>query len=60
MDKEDKRRIEEYKKNPIANFSDSMNRSVVGDLGQLTKGGCLAKLIPLVIVVILFLIYLNK
>ncbi len=32
MDGEDKRKIEEYKKNPMANFTDSVNRSQIGDL----------------------------
>lgn len=37
-DKEDKRRNEEYKDNPMSNFSDAFNQSKVGDLSQLTKG----------------------
>ncbi|WP_069999946.1 hypothetical protein [Cellulosilyticum sp. I15G10I2] len=44
-DKEEQRKIDEYKKNPLINFSDSINRSMTGDLGALTKGGCLHKII---------------
>ncbi|MBU3179332.1 hypothetical protein KPL47_23880 [Clostridium estertheticum] len=38
--KEDKRKIETYKKNPMINAADSLNRSMYGDLSQLTKGSC--------------------
>ncbi|OOM72351.1 DUF6366 family protein [Clostridium sp. BL-8] len=58
MDGEDKRKIEEYKKNPIANFTDSVNRSQIGDLSQLTKGNSLTRIITSVIVIgILVLIF---
>lgn len=58
MDKEDKRKIEEYKKNPMANFADSVNRSQIGDLSQLTKGNSLTRIITSVIVIgILSLIF---
>ncbi|MDD4172237.1 MAG: DUF6366 family protein [Syntrophomonas sp.] len=50
-DKESKRKIEEYKKNPMINFADSINRSMIGDLGELTKGGCLTKIITAVIII---------
>jgi hypothetical protein len=50
-DKEDKRKIEEYKKKPMINFADSINRSMIGDLGELTKGGCLTKIITTVIII---------
>lgn len=51
MDKEDKSKMEEYKKNPIANFSDSVNRSQMGDLSQLTKGSLITRIITTVIVI---------
>ncbi|MFJ7977936.1 DUF6366 family protein [Peribacillus sp. NPDC096379] len=50
-DDQDKKQIEEHKKNPMGNFSDSINRSMVGDLGALTKGGCLTKIITVVIII---------
>ena len=51
MDKEDKRKMEEYKKNPMANFSDSVNRSQMGDLSQLTKGSLITRITTTVIVI---------
>lgn len=58
MDKEDKRKIEEYKKNPMANFADSVNRSQIGDLNNLTKGSLLTRIITSIVVIgILFLIF---
>ncbi len=48
---QDRRQIEGHKKHPMSNFSDSVNRSMVGDLGALAKGGCLTKIITLVIIV---------
>ncbi|MBU3154944.1 DUF6366 family protein [Clostridium estertheticum] len=48
--REDKRKIEEYKKNPLTNVADAMNRSMIGDLSQLTKGGCLTRIITTVII----------
>lgn len=58
MDKEDKRKIEEYKKNPMSNFADSVNRSQIGDLSQLTKGSLLTRIITTVVVIgILSLIF---
>ncbi|MCB2340201.1 DUF6366 family protein [Clostridium estertheticum] len=53
QNREDKRKIEEYKKNPIFNVADSMNRKMVGDLSQLTKGGCLTRIITSVIIIII-------
>lgn len=57
-DEQDKHKIEEYIKNPMSNFSDSINRSRIGDIGQLTKGGCLSRIITTVIIIgILLLIF---
>ena len=58
MDKEDKRKIEEYKKNPMANFADSVNRSQIGDLSQLTKGNLITRIITTVIIVGILLLVL--
>lgn len=60
MDKEDKRKMEEYKKNPMANFADSVNRSKIGDLSQLTKGSFFTRIITSAIVIgILLLIFFS-
>lgn len=39
MEKEDRRKIEECKKNPMANLADSINPTHIGDLRQLIRGG---------------------
>ncbi|GEM_PF-704982 len=51
QDKEDRCKIEDYKKNPMINVADSLNRSTYGDLSQLTKGGCLTRIITTVIII---------
>lgn len=56
-DKEEKHKIEEYKKHPMINFADSINRSKMGDLGELTRGGCLTKITITVIIGMLFFIF---
>lgn len=43
-------------KNPFPHLSDSINRSMVGDLTAFTKGGCMEKIIFIVIIIIGFLI----
>ena len=50
-DEHDRQKIEEYKNHPMSNFSDSINRSMMGDLGQLSKGGCLTRIITTVIII---------
>lgn len=50
QDKHEQRKVEEYKKHPLINLADSINRSAIGDLGQLTKGNFLTKMITLVII----------
>jgi hypothetical protein len=58
QNKEDKRKIEEFKKNPMINLADSINHSKIGDIGELTKGGCLNQIITTVIIIgILFFLY---
>ncbi|GKX65861.1 hypothetical protein [Inconstantimicrobium mannanitabidum] len=51
MDKDDQRKIDEYKKNPMTNFADSANRSQIGDLTQLTKGNLLTRIITSVVII---------
>ena len=51
MDKQDKRKIEEYKENPMINFADSINRSTIPDLGELTKGSRRTRIITTVIII---------
>ncbi len=58
LDKEHKRRIEEYKEHPMINLTDSINRYRFGDLVWLTKLGCLTKIIIVIFMGILFL-YFN-
>lgn len=62
MDKEDKRKMEEYKNNPMSNFSDSVNQSKVGDLSQLTKGSLITKLIIIIIAIgiLLFISFMSN
>ncbi|WP_333860122.1 hypothetical protein [Clostridium sp.] len=46
------------KKDSMANFADSVNRSYVGDLSQLTKGNLLTKIIVSIVVIgIILLIF---
>lgn len=51
QDKQEKRKIEEYKKSPMTNFADSINRSQFGDLRGLTQGGCLNQIITTVMII---------
>ncbi|WP_099467712.1 DUF6366 family protein [Konateibacter massiliensis] len=56
-DKEEKNKMNEYKKNPMINFSDSINRSIIGDLNNLIKGNFITRIITLIILAaILFLV----
>ncbi|GAA0387635.1 DUF6366 family protein [Paenibacillus motobuensis] len=50
-DKQEKQQIEEYKKNPTINMADSMNRSVSGDLGTLTRGSILTRIITTLVII---------
>ena len=60
-DEKDKRKIEEYKKHPMINFADSINRSMIGTPEELTKGSCLTRIATTgIIIVILFLLYLYS
>ncbi|WP_112180259.1 DUF6366 family protein [Paraliobacillus zengyii] len=53
---QERKRLKELSKNPMGNFSDSINRSATGDLGGLAQGGCLTKLITLLVIIGAFLI----
>ncbi|WP_228101487.1 hypothetical protein [Paenibacillus donghaensis] len=59
-DEQEKKQMEEYKKKPLINMADSMNRSVIGDMGGLTKGGCLVRVLTMVIIVGLLIFLLLK
>lgn len=50
-DKQEKQQLEEYKKNPTINMADSMNRSVSGDLGALTRGSILTRIITTLVII---------
>ena len=51
QDKQDKRKIEEYKKNPMINLADSINRAKMGNLGELTKRGLINTIITIVVII---------
>lgn len=56
-EKYDKNRIKEWKRNPMINLSDSINRSMVGDPSALGGKGCLQNILVIVIIIIgLFLL----
>lgn len=52
MSSQDKRKYNEYRKNPMANFADAINRSIIGDLGTLTQSGCLGRIITTAIIIV--------
>lgn len=56
QDDRDRKRLEEHQKNPMGNFSESINRSETGDLGELTRGGCLSKIVIILIMIGVFLV----
>lgn len=41
----------EWKRNPLINLADSVNSSMVGDPSSIAIGGCLTKIITIVIVI---------
>ena len=56
-DEQDKRQMKEWKRNPMINLADSINRSMVGDPGAFAKNGCLTNILVLFILIIgLFLL----
>jgi len=59
--KKEKIKIEEYKKNPMANLADSINRSIIGEPGELTRGRCLTRIATTVTLLgILLILYLLQ
>jgi len=57
-DKQERQKIEEYKKNPTINMADSMNRSVGGDLGSVTRGTFLTRIITTLVIIGGLLVFL--
>lgn len=45
------------KRNPMIDFSDAVNRSMVGDPSALAKGSCLTKILNLVVIIVLILVF---
>ena len=45
----EKSKIEDYKKHPMINLADSINRSTIWDLNRLTKGSYLTRIISTLI-----------
>lgn len=56
-EKEDKRKMEEYQKHPMTNFADSINRSMIGEPGQLIRG-IITTVILVGILVFLYVCYM--
>ncbi|MBS4200791.1 hypothetical protein KHA93_14240 [Bacillus sp. FJAT-49732] len=46
-----KRQLNEHKKNPMINLSDSINRSMTGDLTAFAGSGCLPIILTIIIIV---------
>ncbi|MFD1175963.1 hypothetical protein ACFQ3W_06530 [Paenibacillus puldeungensis] len=57
-DEQEKKQIDEYKKKPFINFADSINRSVIGDWGAITRGGCLVRIVTTLVIIGILLIFL--
>jgi hypothetical protein len=56
MDEQEKMRKKELENNPMGNFSDAINRSMIGDPLALVKGGCLTKIFTVLIIFLGFII----
>ncbi len=59
-DELDKRQQKEWKRNPMINLADSINRSMVGDLRAFVKNGCLTNILVLVIIIIIGIFLFSK
>lgn len=59
QEKQDKRKIEEYKKNPMINLADSINHAKMGDLGELTKRGVINTIITIAIIIGILVFFIN-
>lgn len=44
-------------RNPMTDFTDAVNRSMVGDPGALAKGSCLTKILNLFMLIVLILVF---
>ncbi|WP_150266122.1 hypothetical protein [Paenibacillus tepidiphilus] len=57
----ERKQFEEYKQKPFVNLDDSHNRSVIGDLGALTRGGWLTRIVTTLVIIggLLALIYFK-
>lgn len=60
MNKEDKHKMKEHKKNPIIDLADSINHSQTGDLNQLPKGSLIITTIIVVIGILLWIFVFNR
>ncbi|GGG02993.1 DUF6366 family protein [Paenibacillus aceti] len=60
-EEQEKQQLEEYKKNPTINMADSVNRSKIGNLGALTSGGFLTRIITTLVIIggLLLLLFLK-
>ncbi|WP_409276238.1 DUF6366 family protein [Neobacillus sp. SCS-31] len=56
MDDQEKMRRKELENNPMGNFSDAVNRAMVGDPSALVKGGCLTKVFTILIIILGFVV----
>ncbi|MFJ7978051.1 DUF6366 family protein [Peribacillus sp. NPDC096379] len=56
QDEQDKIKNKERQKNPMGNLADAVNHSMVGDPGALARGGCLTKILILIIIIAGFFI----
>ncbi|WP_391527596.1 DUF6366 family protein [Planococcus salinarum] len=54
----EKWRNKEYKKNPMANFSDSINKTFTGDFSSLGNIGCFTSVI--LILICIMILYFNS
>ncbi|MBT2738607.1 DUF6366 family protein [Bacillus sp. ISL-7] len=50
-DEQEKNQNQVNKENPMGNLGEAINRSMVGNLGALANGGCLTKIITVVIII---------
>ncbi|MDX5475670.1 MAG: DUF6366 family protein [Bacillaceae bacterium] len=56
MDDQEKMERKELENNPMGNFSDAVNRAMVGNPSELVKGGCLTKILTILIIILGFVI----
>lgn len=52
MDDQEKMRRKELENNPTSNFSDAVNRAMIGDPSALVNGGCLTKIFTILIIIL--------